>query len=76
MYADEGGNFHMMEDKNNPVSLSFTLQISTSRTFRIATVHHALQVENNMVPEAVPLCLQMGTHQREGQAPHAQPSHQ
>lgn len=51
-------------------------QLSTSVPPRPVTDHHVVQVEDNLVPEALCLCVQMGTHQREGQAPHAQPSHQ
>lgn len=54
----------------------FPQRLSTSGPCRPVFVHHVVQVENNLVPEALCLCLQMGTHQREGQAPHAQPSHQ
>lgn len=38
-------------------------------------VHH-VPVEERVVPATLCLCLQMGTHQGKGQAPHAQPSHQ
>ncbi|KAA8577539.1 hypothetical protein FQN60_017596 [Etheostoma spectabile] len=56
---------------------SGALQVSTElSTSRPVIFHHVVQVEDNLVPEALCLCLQMGTHQREGQAPHAQPSHQ
>lgn len=56
--------------------LSFPQYLSTSGPRSAVNVHHVVQVESHLVPEALRLCLQMGTHQREGQAPDAQPSHQ
>lgn len=38
--------------------------------------HHVVPVEKHIVPEVERLGLQMGSHQREGETAHAQPSHQ
>lgn len=42
---------------------------------RPVNAHHVVQVKDDVVPEALCLCVQMGAHQREREAPHAQPSH-
>ena len=57
-------------------SLTLSQSISTTLSAEQVTVRHVVQVEGLAAHPAVCQCVPMGSHEGQGQAPYAQPTHQ